>query len=602
MRRSNSRRISAVYLVPSYRTAPGEAEALECSPTSRRRPDEPSLQAARRRSEDRGHCRRLLCRHGARRHALLSLRRCRRPAYSLKRSTKSRRVIAESRRKGRQRRRSRARQDAARRRHDLCAGQSGDAGAWYGASLATGQTLEDVQNWPERIEAVTRGRRRQGGALARQAARRHGLSAAVADVRPDAIRISRMHRHFEDAETETRRPRAPHACRRSSRQAASRPGWSKTMPCRWWRSNSPFMAAPRRTRGGKPGVATLLAGLLDEGAGPYDSEAFHRVARRTGHRDLLLGRARSSSSGRMQTLARNLGQGLRTLAARGQRGAARSGADRTREEPDDRGPETRDQGSRFASPAAPSAAAPIPAIPMARPCAANSRRSNAVAQAISWRCARANYRARQSARSPPSARSMRRRSAPMLDAVFGALPAKATLVPVPDVAFAGPRHARDRRYRCAAIDDPLRPSGHRARAIRISSPAMVVNHMLGGGVFSARLFREVREKRGLAYSVYSQLAALRPCARCSPAAHRPRTNAPPNRSQRHRGRDPQISPKRARPRRNSTRRRNILIGSYALRFDTSTKIAGNLVQLQARGTRRRISRRAQQADRGRDAR
>ncbi len=36
---------------------------------------------------------------------------------------------------------------------------------------------------------------------------------------------------------------------------------------------------------------------------------------------------------------------------------------------------------------------------------------------------------------------------------------------------------------------------------------VVVNHILGGGVFSARLFKEVREKRGLAYSVHSQLSA-----------------------------------------------------------------------------------------------
>ena len=28
---------------------------------------------------------------------------------------------------------------------------------------------------------------------------------------------------------------------------------------------------------GKPGAAMLLAGLLDEGAGPYDSEGFHRA-------------------------------------------------------------------------------------------------------------------------------------------------------------------------------------------------------------------------------------------------------------------------------------------------------------------------------------
>jgi zinc protease len=35
--------------------------------------------------------------------------------------------------------------------------------------------------------------------------------------------------------------------------------------------------------------------------------------------------------------------------------------------------------------------------------------------------------------------------------------------------------------------------------------AYVVNHILGGGGFSSRLYREVREKRGLAYSVYTYL-------------------------------------------------------------------------------------------------
>ncbi|NIA71169.1 insulinase family protein [Pelagibius litoralis] len=38
--------------------------------------------------------------------------------------------------------------------------------------------------------------------------------------------------------------------------------------------------------------------------------------------------------------------------------------------------------------------------------------------------------------------------------------------------------------------------------------AYVVNHVLGGGGFSSRLVEEVREKRGLAYSVYSYLGPL----------------------------------------------------------------------------------------------
>src|SRR5690606_10231124 len=36
-------------------------------------------------------------------------------------------------------------------------------------------------------------------------------------------------------------------------------------------------------------------------------------------------------------------------------------------------------------------------------------------------------------------------------------------------------------------------------------PAFLMNHILGGGTFSSRLFDEVREKRGLAYGVGSGL-------------------------------------------------------------------------------------------------
>ena len=39
--------------------------------------------------------------------------------------------------------------------------------------------------------------------------------------------------------------------------------------------------------------------------------------------------------------------------------------------------------------------------------------------------------------------------------------------------------------------------------------AYIMNHILGGGGFSSRLYQEVREKRGLAYSVYSYLNPAR---------------------------------------------------------------------------------------------
>ncbi|NKB16756.1 MAG: insulinase family protein [Sphingomonadales bacterium] len=42
--------------------------------------------------------------------------------------------------------------------------------------------------------------------------------------------------------------------------------------------------------------------------------------------------------------------------------------------------------------------------------------------------------------------------------------------------------------------------------------AFVLNHILGGGGFASKLMEEVREKRGLAYSVYSYLYPLRKSA------------------------------------------------------------------------------------------
>ena len=53
----------------------------------------------------------------------------------------------------------------------------------------------------------------------------------------------------------------------------------------------------------------------------------------------------------------------------------------------------------------------------------------------------------------------------------------------------------------------------------------VLNHVLGGGM-SSRLFQEVREKRGLAYSVYSYRSALETPAP-SPSTPAPRPSGPP---------------------------------------------------------------------------
>ncbi|MGH7003578.1 MAG: M16 family metallopeptidase, partial [Alphaproteobacteria bacterium] len=94
--------------------------------------------------------------------------------------------------------------------------------------------------------------------------------------------------------------------------------------------------------------------------------------------------------------------------------------------------------------------------------------------------------------------------APLLDKVFGDLPQKAELEPVGEaklgfsqttrVDYALPQTSISMVYPGVRRQDPD------------FFPAYVMNHILGGGTFSSRIYNEVREKRGLAYSAGSSLA------------------------------------------------------------------------------------------------
>ncbi len=94
--------------------------------------------------------------------------------------------------------------------------------------------------------------------------------------------------------------------------------------------------------------------------------------------------------------------------------------------------------------------------------------------------------------------------APALDEIFGALPAEATLDPVADImpGSIGETKTVDMDIPQTTI---MFGRGGMMRDDPDYIPAVVMNHILGGGTFTSRLFNEVREKRGLAYSVYSYL-------------------------------------------------------------------------------------------------
>lgn len=91
----------------------------------------------------------------------------------------------------------------------------------------------------------------------------------------------------------------------------------------------------------------------------------------------------------------------------------------------------------------------------------------------------------------------------MLDKLFGDLPEKPELVPVADitpnfgksinVTYDLPQTTLRLAYPGVARNDPE------------FFAAFLMNHILGGGTFTSRLFDEVREKRGLAYGVDSGL-------------------------------------------------------------------------------------------------
>ena len=165
----------------------------------------------------------------------------------------------------------------------------------------------------------------------------------------------------------------------------------------------------------------------------------------------------------------------------------------------------------------------------------------------------------------------------LIDRVFGGLPAKATLAPVPAVTIQG---LGERVV--VNLDVPQ-------TVIHFGSPgfgrhdpdfiaAYVVNHIYGAGSFTSRLYTEVREKRGLAYGIRTNLLWMDhanvltggTATRSDKAAEtlsiidtemkRIATEGPTQ---------DELDKAKA-----------YLKGSYALAFDTSSKIAGQLVQLQ----------------------
>ena len=97
--------------------------------------------------------------------------------------------------------------------------------------------------------------------------------------------------------------------------------------------------------------------------------------------------------------------------------------------------------------------------------------------------------------------------ASLLDQVFGALPVQADLTPAPDIAIQnqGELYLYEQDIPQTIIE-MIQPG------IKRSDPdyqtAQVMNYILGSAGFGSRLTKEIREKRGLTYGVYSHFMEM----------------------------------------------------------------------------------------------
>lgn len=338
--------------------------------------------------------------------------------------------------------------------------------------------------------------------------------------------------------------------------------------------NFAFRGGASQDPADKPGLATMAAGLLDEGAGDLDSRTFHE---RLEAKAIELGftAGRDHFGGSVRTLTENKDEAFDLLRLS-------LTAPRFEQVDIDR---VRNQ-----------------VLSMLRREAMNP---NDIAYKRWWQTAFANHPYGRPMRGTPEsvaaigaddlktyvrdvfARDTLKISivgnidaaaaGALVDKVFGTLPAKALLQPV---ANADPQELGRRII--VDVDVPQSVVVIGGSGIARKDPdfmaAYIVNHILGGGSFSSRLYREVREVRGLAYSVYSSLVPLQHAAlfMSSTATRTDRAGQTLDVVEKEIRRIADNGPTED----ELAKAKSYLLGSYALNFDTSSKIAGQLVAIQ----------------------
>ena len=326
------------------------------------------------------------------------------------------------------------------------------------------------------------------------------------------------------------------------------------------------------------GSAYLVSGLLDEGAGDLDAEAFHG---RLADHAISLGfdARRDDFHGHLQTLSRHRDEAFSLLALA--LNAPRFDADAVERvksqvvaglQRQAQNPETLCRNALYA--------AAYPGHAYGRPEKGDidsvSRTEPAGLKALSR-----SLLTRAGLKIVVVGDITAEELAQRLDQLFAALPTgSARSIPAEPIAVQGlgETHVID-------LDVPQTVLRFVGPGLMRRDPdfitASVLNHILGGSAFTSRLFLEVREKRGLAYGVSSSLLPLRESAMLVGGTATRNDRAAESLSV---IREEMMKLASEGPTEHEVEEaKRYIIGSYPLRFDTSPKIAAELLGLAVNG-------------------
>jgi zinc protease len=325
----------------------------------------------------------------------------------------------------------------------------------------------------------------------------------------------------------------------------------------------------------KAGLGALMSGLLDEGAGELDSQGFHRALDEKAV-EMSFHCDRDHWSGRMRTLTKNLDRAAELL-----RLAVNS--PRFDEEPFERVREHMNARLRHDANDPATLAnrnwkeKSFPDHPYGQAANGTLETLARIERGDLIRAAKSGI-ARDQLLIAVVGAINERDAAALVDKAFADLPANGDLKPVPDAAFKG-LGSIDR----IDLDVPQSTIRFGRPALKRDDPdfiaSIVAAHVLGGsGSMTSRLFREVREKRGLAYTVFGTFYSLEHGAYfyggTTTKNERARESFDVASAE---IRDVALNGLKEEE---LEKGKTYLIGSYPLRFDTSAKIASQLVQIQ----------------------